>query len=118
MPPRFTISRTILWQGAWMLIPGAVCYALMKPSQSPEALERELRSTYGRNVRDAQAKRGDMQKFFDHMKSGAAPASAARERARPPDAPSTAARPPRPAQATTRSRRKKWRARSRTGPRR
>ena len=53
-----------------MLVPGAAVYAYMKPSQNDEALAAQLRANYARNVRDAKAKRNDMQRYFDGMKSG------------------------------------------------
>ena len=59
-----------LWHGLWMLVPGAAVYAYMKPSQNEEALAAQLRANYARNVRDAKAKRSDMQRYFDGMKSG------------------------------------------------
>ena len=43
MPPRIRISKTALWQGSWMLLPGLMCYMVMKPSQSTPELEEKLR---------------------------------------------------------------------------
>ena len=70
MPRPLKVSKMQLWHGLWMLVPGAAVYAYMKPSQNEEELAAQLRANYARNVRDAKAKRNDMQRYFDAMKSG------------------------------------------------
>ena len=70
MPRPLKVSKMQLWHGLWMLVPGAAVYVYMKPSQNEEALAAQLRANYARNVRDAKAKRSDMQRYFDGMKSG------------------------------------------------
>jgi hypothetical protein len=70
MPRPLKVSKMQLWHGLWMLVPGAAVYAYMKPSQNEEALAAQLRANYARNVRDAKAKRNDMQRYFDGMRSG------------------------------------------------
>jgi len=70
MPRPLKVSKMQLWHGLWMLVPGAAVYAYMKPSQNEEELAAQLRANYARNVRDAKAKRNDMQRYFDGMKSG------------------------------------------------
>mmetsp|Transcript_16434 Transcript_16434/g.49065 ORF Transcript_16434/g.49065 Transcript_16434/m.49065 type:complete len:106 (-) Transcript_16434:20-337(-) len=70
MPPRIRISKTILWQGSWMLLPGLMCYVVMKPNQSTGDLEDKLRRDYGRNVRQAQAQRDNLKNYFEHMRTG------------------------------------------------
>ena len=64
------VSKMQLWPGLWILVPGAAVYAYMKPSNDTEALEAQLRTKYAKNVRDATAKKADMQRYFDGMKSG------------------------------------------------
>ena len=70
MPRPLKVSKMQLWHGLWMLVPGAAVYVYMKPSQNEEALAAQLRANYARNVRDAKAKRSDMQRYFDGMRSG------------------------------------------------
>ena len=54
-----------------MLIPGALCYALMKPSQlTEEELRKELETKYKTNISTSVAQREAMQKYFDGMKNG------------------------------------------------
>jgi hypothetical protein len=46
------VSKTILVQSMYMLLPGALIYALMKPGQKTEAeLAAELREKYGAQIR-------------------------------------------------------------------
>ena len=42
----------------------------LRRESDEEELAAQLRANYARNVRDAKAKRNDMQRYFDGMKSG------------------------------------------------
>ncbi|KAJ8600038.1 hypothetical protein CTAYLR_001908 [Chrysophaeum taylorii] len=70
-PPRFRVSRTILVQSAFMLLPGALLYAIMKPRQrSPEELRADLEEKYAPQIKASKAQRDAMQQFFTNLKQG------------------------------------------------
>ena len=56
------LAQTILVQSMYMLLPGAILYAIMKPGQKTEAeLEQELKSKYAANIRKSAGQREAMQ---------------------------------------------------------
>lgn len=56
------MAQTILVQSMYMLLPGAILYAIMKPGQKTEAeLEQELKSKYAANIRKSAGQREAMQ---------------------------------------------------------
>ena len=97
------ISKTILVQSCYMLLPGALIYAIMKPGQkTEEEFERELREKrdaaprlrararatgalrrrYGAQIRKQAGHRDALQKHFDIMKDKDAPGAKAQEERR------------------------------------
>lgn len=65
------VSKTMLVQGAFMLVPGAIIYAIMKPQQqSPEEQRAALEAKYGTQISKNQSQREAMQQYFDKLKKG------------------------------------------------